>query len=319
MAIIKYPKEIKPAYIIKEGNKFKTLSIENNLSVVSEEPDAGDDYIRSPLEIFSPYSVFRATIIEKNGTDNKQPYANIPVCDVAGISEFTKLAMQKTLYNNMERSILNKLGKKNGEEDEYKHLKVLAYGTQLLVGKFRGKSPAQLIIESEENIIKLKETKKWLEDRNNKNNAAQIEAIKAALVLYDNKLLSKEDHEVNSTASEPFVIYDKPIKTLKSTTRSDGKCLVYGINISYRYDSKNNNANPIHIRITNYYAKTKNVVVIPETIDENSVQEVSIAVDEYTWCDYVKRMERIIDIYYHTYGSYELKRSFDYLKQINSK
>lgn len=98
--------------------------------------------------------------------------------------------------------------------------------------------------------------------------------------------------------------------TLASTKQKDGRQLVYQIKVRC-YVPKDY---PYEIEIRNFFAKCNGI--IPD--DSTRIQDhtVTMSFSQKEWLATVAAMERTRDIYVAAYGTYELKRTKDYIQNF---
>lgn len=127
-----------------------------------------------------------------------------------------------------------------------------AYTVQINAGKLRGKTPAEALLESDANVTMLKNQQKWLEDNLQRypKNAVQINAIKEALILYENGKLIQDTASANAVSSSKVDIYPGGLRPLVRRRKANGKAFVYQISIAM-YDGQEK---PIEVVVKNFYA-----------------------------------------------------------------
>lgn len=244
---IKYPKEI--ASVIRK----QTLSVNAELI----KPEEGD----SPLKFYDErFSRFPFTIIN---VDKKFANANISLKEMPNIFRRS----EKAYDAEMEREINPASNEGNGqnEQNEQNGQKISsAYTVKISSGMFKGKTPAQVLLENPNNMKGLKNQFDFLKKNCEKypKNKTQMVAIKEAKELYAaGKLVNQEV----KSQSEEFVIYNSGFRPLKRKTRQDGMSFVYSIKIYWVFGQQY----PLNIEILNYYA--------PVTSDDKGLLNVQFA------------------------------------------
>ena len=303
---IKYPREI-ISFIksgLNEDSPIWTFSVENHLEPAAEKPSRDKDFIQSPMNIFAEYARFRMTVIQKYGEKSDSPYANLTIDDFEEIkvrSDFANRIILETEY-------------KNNFEDPNSERLDPAYTQNILIGKCKGKTPAQALLESPDNKEVLEKNASWLKERASAhpNNQKQYEAIISALDLYEKGKIAVDVTQTNSVA-KAVTIHKGDIKPLANTMREDGKCLVYQINIS----CEPGQPYPYRVEIENFYAACNGVIPVMSTACDKVNVQMTLSMKQ--WASTLAAMKRTMDIYIITYGKYELTRSVNYIKSFRKK
>jgi hypothetical protein len=305
---IQHPREIK-SFIQATGGIYRTLSLEDYLFPVAEEPNRKkssqeQNYIQSPMEIFASYSVFRLTLIEK-GSDTQYVRANITLDD------YEELRQNSADVNPL---ILKSRWKKKPDTKPAGNTTPSAYTQVLAVGDCKGQTPAQAILKDESNVHKLEYTALWLEERIDRhpNNKRQYDAIQEALQMYRDGQLCEDLTQSNAAASE-LLLFDSGLKTIDDPSRSDKRKLIYQWQLECTPDAPY----PYRIRVNNYYAICNGI--IPDESIKTGEKRVSINLLSKQWLGALEAMRRTREIYIRTYGSYELKRKNDYIAGLNAE
>ena len=187
----------------------QVLSIETHLYVPK------DDGPENPLE--KPgFSRFRLTIIDKTGSRIIYPFANIPERDVSAISKATDTAYFSKLTYGAPQTPQAETGSS------------AAYTARFHLGFNKGKTPAEVLLESPDKREALLKDREYLKERVDKYAANQviIDGIDDAIALFDAGKLVKED----LTEKAPvIVIYDQKYKYLSQMKDKEGRCKVYSI------------------------------------------------------------------------------------------
>lgn len=274
---IKYPKQVAGLKQSKNGEK-KTLSITCELTA----PITDNEREKSmPLEMHaSGISRFVFTLIKKTDKTKDFVFANLPADDGYYVFEKTKLSMQEILAAKRTNS---------GSTETLSP----AYTERFSIGQYKGKTPAEILLENSANKEGLIKQGEFL----NKNvekfpaNKKMIAAIKDAIhLLKEGKL----ENKVAPTISNVITIYDEPMKPLVSNKNSKGNSLVYGIKI--QCDTSRNL--PFNIEIMNCFApvdKTEEGTLNPRMRDAEDIKKISMNLSEKDWYKTINRIEKTLE------------------------
>lgn len=233
---IKYPKEIDSVV------RTKTFCI--NAELTKPDTDNGD----SPLKLYSRFSRFPITLInEKKVFAN----ANINVTDMIDIMKRSEFAYNKEMELSMQTQTI--------ENDVSS-----AYTVQISSGMLKGKTPAQALLESPDNLKALVNQFNFLKQNLDKypRNRVQMQAIKEAKTLFESGKLTESKAQGNTNN---FEIYKSGFRPLKRKSREDGMCFVYDVKITWNFKQNY----PLEIEIQNYYA--------PVTTDDRGMMNVQFS------------------------------------------
>lgn len=274
MSNINYPYQVVSIKQEKNGVK-KTLGVDAQLSSPNYDNEREHNM---PLEMHSGYSRFVMTLIQKEEKRTIFPKANIPADDAAFIFEKTKVALQcianaKTMVQTGENSA--------PLSD--------AYTEKFTMGIFKGKSPAEVLLENPGNKQALIDQGVFLSKNAEKfpANKKKMAAIKDALNLLKTGKLEKV--EAPAAASSVIEIYNEQMKSLISTKDEDGRCLVYGIKMVC--DTSRNL--PFAITINNCRTTVvvaKNGTMQPKMKEAVDVQNITMNLSEKDFYKVVFRM-----------------------------
>lgn len=273
---IKYPKQVASLLQSKNGEK-KTLGISSELS----SPRVQNEREKSmPLEMHaSGISRFVFTLIKKTEKDKDFVIANVPADEGYYIYEKTVLSMQEILAS--KRTVVSDTALSP------------AYTEKFSMGNFKGKTPAEILLESADNRQALISQGEFL----NKNaekfpaNKKMITAIKDALNLLKEGKLEKKSAPAPSNV---ITIYNEPMKPLLSNKDEKGNCLVYGIKILC--DTSRNL--PFSIEIMNCYApveKTKEGTLNPKMREAENIRKILMNISEKDWFKTINRVKKTLD------------------------
>lgn len=262
---VRYPRQICSA-----KRETVILSIDNYLS----RPDETDTV--PPLEMHSPFSRFVVTIIDKSGTETKTPKANIPAGDVPGIVEISKLVMlEKMRYESA------------AQEPSAEELSI-GYTQQILVGGFRGKTPADILLENPDDRDKLLSTRNFLADKAAQyaSNKKQVEAIDDAVALFDAGKLKKQSGARRSSAVR---VYDVDHKYMRDTNAA-GHRLFYSMSIVCQFGNKY----PWEVTIENTFApgvQGPKGGLVPKMEEKSSYAKCTFRMSDMEWSQIVNRIK----------------------------
>ena len=271
---LKYPNQV---YAIKR--KDKTLAVDAQLFT----PTEGEQV--SPLEIHSGLSRFVFTIVDKSNGKTITPTANIPATEIAYLKEKTKLAM----------SLLLKEDTKETPSDDNSFSNSPAYTVKLSDKKFKGQTPAEILLASESNKAELERIRGWLKDNLARypGNAAQIQAIEQAITLYEIGELVKSENA--QTDNSPIELYATEYK-FKRTQDENGRNLIYKISVM----CTPGNRYPFAINISNCYAPVESGtngqkrVKMSEAVN---VTKSSLLVTEKEWYSLIDRVATTLKLF----------------------
>lgn len=262
---VRYPRQIFSA----KREKI-ILGIDNYLS----RPDETDTV--PPLEMHSPFSRFVVTIVDKSGPETKTPKANIPAHDVPGIVEISKIVMLEKLRSES-----------SAHEGKEENLSV-GYTQQILIGGFRGKTPADVLLENPDSRDKLLNTRKFLADKAAQyaSNKKQVEAIDDAIALFDAGKLKKQSHTKRGGVVR---IYDVDHKYMRDTNAA-GHRLFYSMSIVCQFG----NNYPWEVTIENIFAPGlpgPKGGLVPKIDEKSSAARCTFRMNDMEWSQLVNRMD----------------------------
>lgn len=231
---VKYPLQ---AFKVKRTTK--TLGVDSYLSA----PD-GSEKSCSPLELHNGYSRFLFTLVDKsNAGVTVTPRANIPARDIPCIELYSRIAAKEYLLGNTAAG--------SEEKEEGDLCNSPAYTQKILMGTYKGKTPAEILIANPKEKENLLQTKKLLSDNVDKfpANKFQIKAIEDAISLLEIGELQSGTPSAPKTSSSVKTIYKTEYKHM-SQKNEKGDTLVYSISITF--DASKNY--PFNVEITNCFA-----------------------------------------------------------------
>ena len=235
------PKEIVTVFSGPENNK-------TGLMVESYFDKADPEKKCAPQQIYHDgFSRFKFYLVSKKSSKT----ANLPVSDFAEIEARTQFIRQK-----MYEMELNHIP---AAEEQLSP----AYTQRMPTGEFKGKTPAQILLESSENQEKLNQQYQWLKSNlaAHPNNKQLMDAIMDAAALFKAGKLKNVAQQ-----GTVFNSYTPGFRPLTRKKRDDGMCFVYEMSIRC---FMNNTKSPIEISISNYFA--------PFVIRENGTINVQVS------------------------------------------
>lgn len=222
-----------------------------------------------PLAIHSRYSRIKAIIIGTDGTNVK---GNIEPGEMAAIIKKSDFAIDKDLETRYFT-----------ESDENAPTSP-AYTVKMTAGKFKGRTPAEVLAEDPANKNDLSNHYKWLKQNLEKypKNKTVMEALSDACALFNNGELKTDS--VKSSVCIP--IYASGMRPDQYNPREDGMCFTFDIKISYYIGSDY----PVSVEIQNYYApiaKKQNgqLNVLASQMDRNTYKSVKMDLSMDEWLE----------------------------------
>ena len=163
----------------------------------------------------------------------------------------------------------------------------LAYTTTFTMGPFKGRTPADVVLESPEgNREKLREQYDFLKSNADKypRNRKIMEAITNAYDLYSaGKLEKKDSMPVPKAGGTAFEIYKSGYRPQTRDKREDGKCRIWEMNVQCNIG----NRYPIELTISEYFAPVTDVNgrlnVQAAATDKSSIQKITAYMAMKDW------------------------------------
>ena len=283
--VSKYPLQVA---VIKR--KEITLGIDANFERAGKAVNSrGEETVIPPLSMHGPRSCFRWTLIDKSGSQPVYPNANIPCDELAAL----RTRVNAVIAQNTLKSVKTPQQKETGNQGP-------AYTVKIRMPKFKGRSPAEILLENSENLNELLNIREYLMKQGSnsrywESNQQQIQAIEDAAALFKEDKLSAEAVGNNSSAS--IVVYHRPQKILLNRPAKGDHYFTYSFKIecipSYNY--------PWTITIDNQYMKVKKVGDMTQTIPETGIYRTSA---QLQIADY--EMGYIIERMHSTVANFEL-------------
>ena len=272
------PKEIATVFTGPENSK-------TGLMVESYFDKADISTECSPQEIYhDKFSRYKFIVLSRKSAKT----ANMPVRDFAEVEARTNYIRQK-LYDMELMSASQPAAQEKVPESP-------AYSVQINMGEFKGKTPAEVLLEDAKNIDKLRDFYKYLKDNLEKhpNNKKVMDAINEAVTL-----MKAGNLKSVSMQSSAFDIYVPGFRPLTRKTREDGMCFVYEMTIRCFL---NGSKYPVEVTISNYYAPvvkrengTLNVQV--SKMDKETLLKGTINMSMADWTAIIEKMREQKDAY----------------------
>lgn len=234
-----------------------------------------------PFEIHNGFSRAVFTLIDKSKGGTVTPKANLPATEIDYVFEKTRIAMSSPATS----------APASGGEDGMCNSP--AYTQKLFDKNFKGKTPAEVLLENPDAKDELLRVRGWLEQNvaKYKANAAQIAAINDALSLLEIGEL-KEPSGTPTVSSGTNVIYDSGCKFM-SAKNSAGNNLIYQLLITH--DASRNY--PYTLTVMNCYAPVttgaggqKNILMSSAT----DMVKSTISMKEIEWYGLMKHLSSLL-------------------------
>lgn len=267
MADIKYPEQI-----YKCARTEKTLGIDAKLSASDTE------HGQSPLEMHSGYSRFVFTILQKKGDAYDFVTANLPPAELDLMKKETEIAVEKLAEKALEKAPTVSS----------------AYTVTFFTGEFKGKSPADVLLEDAGKEGALLNTRSQLEANLARypRNKAQIDAIDEAISLLKSGAL-----KADGVKSQTIDIYRADVRAPHASKKdADGFTDVY----SFSVVCDPTKDYPFAVNITNCKAP---MIVKPNGTQTPNMQmakdkkQASILLTTSEWYKAISRMEKINNLF----------------------
>lgn len=301
---MKYPMEIY-SHIINTKNGKSVFSVEALFSALSPEKIGENEREGKecfPLKIFSPYSVFKCSIIHN------------------GNGMFVNLKPQKTdallekvrFFNNLHMSEKIKCLSKPVQEQ---NASLPPCQTMTFrAGKLKGKTPATVLLESSDGVSVIESQINWLTQHLQQypQNQTLINACKEALTLYRKGQLSSVQpalvSEIPVYVQEWKADIYHPIKENRTTYYKGSRMGIY---------FQRNSQSAYSIVMENVIAPIQKkedgtVTITVSAAQENSYKKNThyIGADDLIEC--VSEMKRQIDCFYDMYYKHEFKIALEH-------
>lgn len=318
-----YPWQI-GSIVHKSKTAIRTLGMEANLFSPKEEDAFREP--SAPLEMHENYSVFRGTLILKEGEEKKYVRFNIPAKAVPYIHKKTELVIQQNflaetlgakilknmngMFNNftqivqdfIRESICNVLGglktvfpgipditmdaSSTKKKKLPKSTSGPAYTVEMKSGKLKGKTPAAALNEDSKNYDILVGQKDWLEKNLSKYPANKQQIDAIVEALELFEAGEIGDEAVADTETASYSVYEAPCKNIKPLDE-EGRYTIYQVSVKY---ITGNNL-PFKIEVMNCFApvdtKKGNEIVMSEAVKKKTI---SMALSEDEWYTLIESM-----------------------------
>lgn len=280
--MVDYPKQI----CIVWGGNNSSLSATFELMAPKETGSV------APLQMHEGnLSRFMLTLLDTSSGATIPLIGNIPATDVPVLTKKTDIAM-----------FLKEQNKQLPEQVEKD--KDICYTQELKFGKYKGKTPAAVLLENADAKEELISHKAFLKQNVAKYpaNQTQMDAIDNAIMLFDVGELKSDPVKPQSTSHNNMVVYDKKFK---STRRKNAKglFLCYNINITCHYHMNY----PWVVTIENYYAPSINGKIDHKNATDH--HKASLRISDDDWSYMVSQFENLKKMYENTQFSSLLERA----------
>lgn len=318
-----YPWQV-GSIVHKSKTAIRTLGMEANLFSPKEEDAFREP--SAPLEMHENYSVFRGTLILKEGEDKKYVRFNIPAKAVPYIYKKTELLIQQnllseTLGNKIIKCFKNMIKDSNSVVCDFvgnsinnvlKGLKTVftgipeitidmpsgtkkksskattgpAYTVVMKSGKLKGKTPIAALNEDPRNYDVLVGQREWLEKNLSKYPANQSQIDAIIEALELFEAGDIGDEAESDAETVTYLVYEAPCKNIKPLDE-DGRHTIYQISIKY---IAGNNL-PFKVEVMNCFApvdtKKGNEIVMSKAVKKKTI---SMALSEDEWYTLIDAM-----------------------------
>lgn len=212
-----------PAQIWKSQKLTTTLSVEDHLSC----PDNLNQFPNTPpLMMHTPFSRFRISILDKSKTENNNVACNIRPSDETAY-----------LYDRY-KSVINNPPKASKESLP------LAYTCKFINGDYKGKTPAEVLIDDPTKVSLLRRSQQFLRTNLEKypNNKKMIDAIDNAIML-----LESGDLYPRNTDSYELIVFEEKFKLMDNNKTQASICISYNANMDCPWKFVISNADVVNI------------------------------------------------------------------------
>jgi len=211
-----------------------------SLTVESHFAYAGD-FGEPPKQVFAKLSRFLFAVIDKNAAQ-KCVTANLRTDEFPAVLRKGQWAFDRCLESEYAPSAAPK--EAGGDRSS-------AYTVKMAMGPFKGKSPAQVLIENPERADDLRKHYEFLDQNAQKYpaNRVQMDAIIEAISLYrEGRLQPVAVQEAGD--STVITVHDSGPRHLASRGQQNGKTFCYQLRIA----CQPSNNYPFEISVSNFYA-----------------------------------------------------------------
>lgn len=293
-----------------EAVSIKTKKTTLGIETLLYPPGEND----KPLVMHSNFSRMKFTLISKETDKTFNVWANVPAREIYSIKTVTD-----AIINSMTAIRLQPVKKENNTSENLSP----AYVVKIANGAFKGKTPAEILINNPNNKTGLEQQVNWLKTNLSKfpNNQKQIDAIMDAFkLLNENKLVKSQTVSENSTPELQIIdIYRADIRIPHSNkVDQNGNTDVYSMNITY---DPNKNY-PITINIANMMAPPiigENGMVTANLKQAVNKKSCSIPLTERDWINTVNALYNRITEFENAYFPSQWKKAYDLSYKFEEK
>ena len=291
--------------------KKTTLGIETLLYPPSEND--------KPLTMHSNFSRMKFTLINKEGDSTYTVSANIPAREIYSLKTITDAVINSIVSFKMQPKIQQQ---RQGQTEQQSSSP--AYIVPIANGIFKGKTPAEVLLNNQNDKTGLEQQLNWLQNNLAKypNNKKQIDAILDAFKLFqENKLkkdaVSNKSLDVGSLST--IDIYRADIRIPHATkTDKNGNTDVYSMNII----CDPNKNYPFTINIVNMLAPPiigDNGLVTANLKQAVNKKVCSISLSDRDWINTVNALYNRITEFENAYFPSQWKKAYDLSYKFEDK
>lgn len=273
---------LRDAVVIKRRDK--TLVCEGYLDIVPCD--------KPPMEMQAAWSRFKVTILDKTNNNKNVVFANIPTRDAGYIKHrFGVVCTANEICVNAVSTANN--ASSNAVSS--------AFTSRFTMGKLKGKSPAQVILEGNVNEVKQQITFLAQNLQKFPKNQTLIDACNEALFYYEEGTLQARMEEFNQQGNANAfegekIIYSKEYKFLGNKRKQNGKCFVYSVKFSADFTNKY----PFKAYIQNCYCNVMTTSNGGANVVGNSAEDIlnaEFSMSEEEFFSLVDKMENLTHLY----------------------
>lgn len=243
------------------------------------------------LEIHNGFSRVVFTIVDKTNGKTITPKANLPAREIRGVYALSDSCFKSHVEGGLLTHLLGKTANSSASSDDVL-IDSPAYTQKLFDNKFKGKTPADVLLENPDAKDDLIRTKNWLAQNISKykGNALQIAAIEEAIKLLEVGELRPVE---NTKSSTEILIYEPECKFM-SMKNAAGNNLIYSLQITY--DSAKRY--PFTLTIMNCYAPVVNGTGGQKNIQMSAATDMvksSFSMKANEWYGMISHINSVLD------------------------
>lgn len=278
----------------------KSLHVEAHFSKAEAEEN---EY---PLAVFGKFARLVFTVIDKNDSNKKYCAVNMQYDKIAGFMARGNFALDKYLSNEVQPSI----GAGTAGTSP-------AYTVRMTMGKYRGKTVAEIIAENPNCGEELNKQYEFLKKNADKyeNNRRQMEAIDdAANIIRNGGSFADVSPSASAAASFIKVFEPVPLPQIRKKREEDGLCPVAELEIVCDCSKKA----PYIFTISNYFAPVDIAENGKMNAKKSAMKDLvkhsfSLTVEE--WCDLCDKINIAKEVFLFGNGISQLKVSDEWFEK----